>query len=223
MPSAAFFSDTGFELDRTLENVNRLKAAMPFPVVTIPPGPRQSALVPLFTHGNGREGQLRRQCTREWKIRPVARGIRKFLEMPRRGRPARGFFSELWLGFSSDECSRCKDGKSWLRPRWPLIELGIDRADCARLILSAGWELPPRSACVFCPFRSNHEFAAMKAQDQSGWEMAVRWDSENRRVRGIETDCYVHRTLRPLSSVAEIGGPDGTNHFENVCEGNCGT
>jgi len=82
-----------------------------------------------------------RWCTARWKVRPVARWMDKH-----------GIGRKL-LGFDAGEGHRIK-GRNI--EDFPLADRGIDRNGCKRTIIEAGFPLPPKSSCFFCPFQSLH-------------------------------------------------------------------
>jgi hypothetical protein len=94
---------------------------------------------------NGAPGQ--RSCTADFKIRVIAKWTK-----------ARGATPEtpatIGIGISVDEIERANNRK--VEPHeeivYPLLELGLRRTDCQRVILEAGLPVPGKSACYFCPF-----------------------------------------------------------------------
>jgi len=57
----------------------------------------------------------------------------------------------------------------------------------------------PRSACVFCPYKSNHEWRLVRDNDPAGWARAVEVDESFRRPgmvanRNMELSMYLHRS-----------------------------
>lgn len=94
---------------------------------------------------NGAPGN--RNCTKTFKIDLVAE------ELARRGataaRPA-----TVGMGISLDEVERANNRSPVPHERvtYPLLELGLRRTDCQRIIRKAKLPLPPKSACFFCPF-----------------------------------------------------------------------
>ena len=101
---------------------------------------------------NGAPGS--RSCTADFKIRVIAN------ELKGRGatvaEPA-----TVALGISTDEIERAKPGVDPRMPfqlrEYPLLDLGLSRSDCKRVIADAGLPVPGKSACFFCPF---HDKAA---------------------------------------------------------------
>ncbi len=83
---------------------------------------------------------------------------------------------------------------------------------------------PPRSACVYCPYHSNHEWRRLKEHDQNGWDEAVRIDKLVRNGwAGVDDKMYLHRECKPLEEVDFSTDVDrGQLTFLDECEGMCG-
>lgn len=117
-----------------------------------------------------REGMGRRQCTSEYKLKPIKRMVRKLLgyEHPRPV-PA-GVFVEQWIGFSTDEIHRVRSrlDVQFERPRYPLLELGMSRKACQRYLERVGWGHTAKSACIGCPFHGNAQWRALRDTCECG-------------------------------------------------------
>jgi hypothetical protein len=152
----------------------------------------------------------RRQCTHEYKIAPIQRTVRELLGAPPPAcrRVPVGMVAEQWIGFSADEeltrANRHKDvgGRRYLRVRYPLIELGMNRADCRDWLESRGWPGVAKSACIGCPFHTNAEWRHLRDRHPEEWEPAVAFDQAIRRggARGssLVGNAYLHRSRVPL-------------------------
>jgi len=139
----------------------------------------------------------------------------------------------MWMGISMDEISRMRDSRfpMTIANLYPLIDLGFTRVACLDWLEARGYPLPPKSACTFCPYRSDRQFRDLKDNDPEGWAEAVRVDEAIRtglrdaaRKTPLQGQMFVHRSLVPLaevdlSSAEERGQP---NLFNNECEGMCG-
>jgi len=102
---------------------------------------------------NGSPGN--RNCTVYFKIKPIARWIK---------RNAPG--CTLGKGISTDEPHRAtpsREGDGYISA-YPLIELGISRQDCLRIVADAGLPQPPKSSCWFCPYRTTDSWITMRQQ-----------------------------------------------------------
>jgi hypothetical protein len=59
------------------------------------------------------------------------------------------------LGIAADEANRVPDA---LRP---LVDAGITREGCIKIIQGAGLDVPQKSGCYICPFQSRHQWRAL--------------------------------------------------------------
>jgi len=67
---------------------------------------------------------------------------------------------EVWIGFDANETDRAEkdpnigkaNKKHQRRNRFPLMEWGLCRCRCEKMVREAGYPVPRKSACVFCPF-----------------------------------------------------------------------
>lgn len=205
----AIFSDLGAEREATYQNL-RLLLAQNFPIPIIvtfndlyfalvqqrnSTGQRLAS-IPAFSESGG---MLRRQCTHEYKIKPIQREIRKLhgLRPHQRMKP-----TEIWLGISTDEADRMKPSRDFnIVNRFPLLELGMSRSDCARIVEKQGLN-PVKSSCVFCPYQSDHQWKALRDQPED-WQKALDVDTAIRDMsrRGMKDRMYLHRSKIPLERV----------------------
>lgn len=170
--------------------------------------------LPAFTASSKGEGQIRRQCTYEWKIRPM----RQWLQEHRNGEPI-----EQWIGISLDEYQRMKPADvKYITNVWPLIDLRMTRADCVKWLTNHGLDVPSKSACTFCPFHTTREWREIKS-NPIDWEEAVTVDSQIRLARP-PASLFLHPSRKPLSEVdfrtAEEKGQ--LSLWDNECTGICG-
>lgn len=150
--------------------------------------------IPAYTmsdNGNGL-GQLKRQCTGDWKI--VA--IRRWLQANRNGQPV----TQL-LGISLDEWHRAKDSDvKYITNEYPLLDMKMTRNDCKNYLERHGLEVPGKSACVFCPYHNKRAWQDMKRENGDDWRKAVEVDEAIRKVRP-PYDLFVHSARVPLVDV----------------------
>jgi hypothetical protein len=135
--------------------------------------------IPFWTADGG---PLRRQCTRHFKIRPIRRRIRELLGYdPSKSPHPPPQSVETWLGITVDEYTRAKKSDvQYIVNRWPLLELRMHREDCANWLEDHGLPVPPKSACVCCPYRRASEWIEMRAADPEEFQAAVEFDEANR-------------------------------------------
>lgn len=234
-PDCAIFADTGWEPEGVYLHLDWLRG--------------QSSLIPIYTVGkrtlradalamNGRfasmplhvlnldggDGMLRRQCTREYKVAPITKKIRELLGL-RAGQRVKGHI-ELWLGISRDEAHRMRDNRErWITNCYPLVDRGISREACKTWLTVQGFPIPPKSACIGCPYHDDGYWRDMKVNRPLEWADAVTFDEavrtggRNKRL----SDAYLHRSLVPLRD-ADISDPhkDQLALFGQECEGLCG-
>ena len=205
------------------------------------------ATIPAFTSpaegDTRRKGQMRRQCTKEYKIEVIERTIRREVLGLAPGRPVpKGVTVHQYIGISWDERSRAadiefrrfrKNGKP--RRGWtchfPLLAMngeaapGWTREYCEKVYLPE--HVPhavPRSACKQCPFHSDAEWNHLK-QHPKEWADIVQIDRELREPgrivnRNLDQKLYLHDSCRPIDQVDfERHGQLG---FAMECEGGCG-
>ncbi len=240
MPDCAIFADTGAEPALVYRHLAWLEQKLPFPVMRVSDGNIRDQIMagmqgaaridgrpPFFTI---RGGMLRRQCTQDFKIIPIVRKVRELIGLKKGQRGPRAPVVEQWIGISTDEAMRVKPSRlSYISHRWPLIEASMSRADCLAWCRERAYPKPPKSACTFCPYRSNDEWRRMRDDDPEAFADAIAIDEAIRpgmpgpkRPKGEAW--FVHSDRVPLADVdlstAEDRGQ--LNLFLNECEGMCG-
>lgn len=233
MPDCAIFADTQWEPKAVYEHLKWLQSAnvLPFPVHVVTAGDLRAdthrrsnttggrfAAVPWFTLApDGKKGMGRRQCTKEYKVRPIQR---KVVELLGGKHPAGG--CEMWIGISTDEAARSKPSQvRYIVHRFPLLDAGISRSQCLAWLELHGYPKPTRSACIACPFRSNAEWRSLTPDE---FASAVETDKVIRHQPKFKSEQYAHRSLTPLDQV-DLRTPEEKgqgNLFINECEGMCG-
>jgi 3'-phosphoadenosine 5'-phosphosulfate sulfotransferase (PAPS reductase)/FAD synthetase len=159
-------------------------------------------------------GMLRRQCTNEWKIAP----IRRYLQAHRNGAPV-----EMWLGISLDEVQRMKEADvQYISNIYPLIDKRMTRAQCVAWLTAHNLDVPPKSACVFCPYHSAKEWRKVASVPED-WQHAVAIDEQIRTMRPPFA-LYVHKSFTPLVEVDMRSDEEKgqLSMWDDECEGVCG-
>ena len=233
------FADMGDEPGYVYQHLERLKEWSEIPIEVVSKGVLSDDIlagrndcgrarfvsVPAFTvTPDGTEGLLRRECTREYKIDPIANAVKKLLGYtnPRTRVKER---VHMMIGISRDEVHRMKPNKrNWIRNVWPLVDAGLRYADCVKISQDHGVEAPGKSACVYCPFHSDAYWRDLRDNNPQDFERAVRFDNEIRNMSraGEERPIFIHRSLRPLGE-AEFTDEHQLDLFNNECDGICGT
>ena len=243
-PNHAIFADTGAEPAPVYAWLEKLEKLLDFPVhrvmwkngllsnITESINGGRFAGAPFYTENadfnqTDKEGQLRRQCTREFKVQAITRKIRALLGAQVGERLAgRGTLVRQYIGISLDEVIRIKESRDrWIQHEWPLVDKRMTRWDCIRWLEAHDYPVPAKSACTFCPYRNNAEWRWLRENDAAGWQQALEVDRMIRGgVRGTKFSLFLHRDMKPLAecdlSTEEDRGQG--NLFLNECEGTCG-
>lgn len=237
MPECAIFADTGAEPKAVYRHLEWLISVLPFPVHVVSDGNLRDDIwnqhkrasygrPPFFViNDDGLAGQLRRQCTGDYKLNPIRRKARALAGLTRKRSPDAPVLTQ-WIGISTDEASRMKpSGETWRANRWPLIEKNMTRGQCLEWLSYNGYPRPPKSACTFCPYRPNDGWRDMRDNDPESWADAIAVDNLIRDgMPGVQKSrVFIHRSLLPLSAVDLRSADDGqASLFEDECEGTCG-
>jgi len=179
---------------------------------------------PFYTSGgkNGRGGQGKRQCTREFKIEPLEKMQRELLGFKPRQRIPAGS-CEVWIGISTDEVVRAGAAfTSWAVNRYPLLEQRMSRRDCIAWLECHGFPVPPKSACIFCPYKTNAEWRWLRDNDPKAWADAVEIDRLIRDTPGMRAREFLHRDRMPLDQVDLSTDEERGQGMLMVCEAGCG-
>lgn len=250
----AIFADTGDEPKAVYEHVAFLESLNGPKIIRVTAGNLGDNLVnginstgqrfvsiPAFLSENddGRNtGIGRRQCTKEFKVNPIESEIRKLcLSVPGRPLP-KGVTVTQIFGLSFDEPGRVArvrgiyEGRKQWQCEFPLFDEFMTRGDCGSWLKKRlpGYDVP-RSACVFCPYRSDAEWSDLKENDPASWDRAVEIDHAIRDAtsacqRGLNSKQYLHRSCVSLDLVQLNPKPiDKQSKFgwsTMPCEGFCG-
>ncbi|KPI02837.1 hypothetical protein OK074_4987 [Actinobacteria bacterium OK074] len=218
----AIFADTGWEPKAVYRHLDRIErevaepAGIPILRVSsgnirndaLDPGHRFASMPLYVLNRDGRPGMTRRQCTDEYKIRPIKKQVRQLLGYPHPRRVPKGTFVEQWVGISVDEFHRAKDADvAYMRNRHPLItDLDWSRADCIRYLTSLGLADTPKSSCLGCPFHGNAQWRHIRDNSPEEWADVTEFDAAIRQgnARANATgnrllgEAFLHRSRVPL-------------------------
>lgn len=188
--------------------------------------------IPAFTKNQGgKVGLVRRQCTKEYKIDVCERVIRRELVgLKPRQRFPKGVLVHQYFGISTDEVARAerpKKGfakKAWTVPHSPLIEMGWSRKDCLNYLADRVPHQVPKSACVFCPYRTNQEWVRMKKESPADFQRAVEVDNGIRKSSRFRQELFVRRSCTPLDEIdfARLAPTTIDPMVVGECQGMCG-
>lgn len=200
-------------------------------------GHRRFISIPAYTLSpEGSKGIVRRQCTAEFKVAPLELAIRRDVFGVEKGRPIpKDCHVEQVMGLSYDEPKRVirvrqrflAKPKNW-SVEFPLFDMEMTRSDCVAYLKDRVPHEVPRSACVFCPFKSDHEWRYLRDNDPKGWQRAIEIDRDCRSGRGLDSHRFLHKSCVPLDQVdlRPADEKSGQKHlfsgWQDECEGYCG-
>jgi hypothetical protein len=236
------FADTGWEPAAVYDHLQVMRAeaeaaGMIFHIVSAG-NIREDALNPTQRFASvpvhvvslqGKPVMGRRQCTSEYKLKPLSLKQREIAGLAR-GQQCKEHRITTVIGISWDEAQRMKDPLfPWIVNEYPLVDRRITRQDCLDWHRAREIALPPRSACIGCPFHSNAEWRHMKLNDPVSWRDAVEFDDAIRTrpevaERMFQGRAFLHAARIPLSEVDLRNEEDlgQLSMFDMECEGMCG-
>lgn len=246
MPMAAIFADTQDEPEEVYRWLDWLETELPFPVYRVTKGRLSDASlkmriskkgrkysttnIPFFTlSADGELGKIKhRSCTADFKIKPIMKHARK-LGGIKRGQKTVGVIQ--WIGISTDEIIRMKPSRDpWAESRWPLIEKRMSRLSCLTWMAMHGYPTPPRSACVYCPFRNNAEWRRMQLESPDDFARAVQFEQDIQAAKknsdNFDSTPFIHRSCTPLHQIdfrTDVEHGQREFAFQDECTGMCGT
>lgn len=112
--------------------------------------------------------RLLRWCTGKFKRLPINQYLKENIE---------GEYDYL-IGFGYDEIHRVKGGDG---NKYPLIERGLGRRDCVKLVESLGWPVPPKSGCYICPFARKGQWKRLYEVHPALFDKAVILEKNSMR------------------------------------------
>lgn len=132
--------------------------------------------------------RMKRWCTDKFKIRVMA----KYYEKP----------AFVHLGIDAGEPHRAKmSGVAGQENRYMLIEEGIDRAGCERIIKEHGLPIPMKSGCWFCPFQRQGEWRRLRKEHPDLFCDAQKLEDTQNQDRHERGKQPIFLSSRPLSEI----------------------
>jgi 3'-phosphoadenosine 5'-phosphosulfate sulfotransferase (PAPS reductase)/FAD synthetase len=236
MPSVFYFADTGDEPDAVYQHVAKMRDVMAkhgIDLVDVKRGKewplsrhiidRASrgdggiSMIPMFVSTKTTPSPIRRGCTQDYKVKPIEKAIKE----------AHGKSPIYqWFGISADESQRMKDSQKKYRHFWyPLVEMGWKRSHCVEYLKSMDLD-PPRSACFYCPFHSDHEWKRIGPEERAKSaqiENKIHAIYDEKGIAGLKSKPHLHRTLKPIGEIDFYAQRDlFYEPMDDECFGVCG-
>lgn len=193
------------------------------------------ASIPAFTKNeNGKTGILQRQCTEEYKTSEVFKALRSVYRLKAKQRTPP---TEIWLGITREEKDRLKYPRvKWMTFVYPFVNYKstksnfervaytnlLSRHDCVEWLTANSFPVPPKSACIFCPFQSDRRWLDLKTKHPGEWRKVIALDERirNSTAKGVKQPIYLHRSCEPLKD-ANLQ-ENQLDLFNAECSGLCG-
>ena len=224
---AVIFADTGAEHPETYEYIEKyhkpLCGKLGIPFITARMHLQEKNIHadhPVFADSLEEHARLNgiipsrklRWCTDKSKILPMRKTVKE--------RQANGQFetpATALIGISTDEKHRgIKPDGSLKQPNikeyrnaYPLLDLGISRNDCYRIIQEYGWPEPVKSGCYFCPFQGGKDW-----QDLYVRHPDLFWASESFEEQASNFPHFSLYQRKPLRKLAQEFG-EGTKKLDD--------
>lgn len=114
---------------------------------------------------------------------------------------------EMHMGFSAEEARRCKESPNpMFVNRFPLVEMGMVRADNYAYIKDV-WGLDTKaSACCFCPFHTNSFFRYLRDNCPEHFEKLVEVDDllrDKTPKPPMDSDLFISRSRKRLVDLTD--------------------
>jgi len=177
-----FFTDTGYELDDTIEFIDQLEAKLGTTIHRLNEmslngikGRGSLDFVELLKQKNNfLPSPLNRWCTADLKLKPFEKWVDGFI--------AEGYKVRSYVGIRADEPERtgfeATDTDKPIESIFPFREDGIRKADIKNILQSHGLDLPAyyeyrsRSGCKFCFYQRPIEWINFMERDPEGFAFA---------------------------------------------------
>lgn len=247
MVDCGIFADTGAEPKKVYEWLDYVKKNVSYPIHIVQErnleedvlsgaeGNFRKFTIPFYTLNmtTGKKGFLRRQCTGDYKIKPIIKEVRRLLGYAKGERIPYGETKvEMLLGISVDEMVRMRRNElRYIENQYPLIDIfRMRRSDCISWMENNNYPMPQKSACYFCPFHSHSTWVELKKRQPEEFEKAVELDKKIRQQELHKNlkeydEFYLHNSCKPLDEAVKDDKQQDLflDQFNNVCdEGMCG-
>ena len=167
MPDYIVFSDTGAEWPHTYQYLDYLEREG-IRITYLTGGDKGETLIEYCQRMSFLPSRLNRWCSDHWKITPVWRFCRAVSDD-----------FKMIIGIDAGEAHRAEK-KSKKYKSFPLIEFGMNRNDCEKIILKAGLGIPRKSGCFICPNQSKGQWIELKKKHPELWNVALSLEQSSR-------------------------------------------
>lgn len=159
-----------------------------------------------------RSRRLRQCCTRAYKVFPLERETRRFLTERFGFHPSSKavprHFVAVQLGMTADETDRVSTPRQLYQVlQYPLMDLGMTKADVKRYYVERGLPEPPRSVCQARFANNTKYYADMRRERPDDFAKARRVDEAIRDLShaGVKGPAFLHKRCVPVDTLADLG------------------
>ena len=174
-------------------------------------GERRTISIPWWTiRDDGHKSKLPRNCTIDYKVELISKYVRGELLGYKKGQRLREEDKkahERHMGFSAEEARRCKASPNpMFVNKFPLVEMGLTRADNFAYIKEV-WGLETKaSACSFCPFHKNYFFKFLRENEPEQYAQVVGVDEllrDKNPKPPMDSDLFISRSRKRLMDLTD--------------------
>lgn len=166
MPDYIVFSDTGAEWPHTYKYMDYMESKG-IGIIYLTGGTKEMTLIEYCQKRNFIPSRMNRWCTVYWKRDPIRRFTRAL---------GKDFKQILGIDAGEQHRTRRKSPKEFV---FPLVEMGINRNDCKKLITKAGLGVPQKSGCFICPYQAKRQWIDLKKFYPELWKIAVTLEKDS--------------------------------------------
>ena len=174
-------------------------------------GERRTISIPWWTiKEDGHKSKMPRNCTIDYKVELISKYVRWELLGYKKGQRLREEDKkahEMHMGFSAEESRRCKESPNpMFVNNFPLVEMGLTRADNFAYIKDV-WGLETKaSACSFCPFHKNYFFKFLRENEPEQYAQVVGVDEllrDKNPKPPMDSDLFISRSRKRLMDLTD--------------------
>lgn len=172
-------------------------------------GERRTISIPWWTiREDGHKSKMPRNCTIDYKVNEITKYVRWELlgyQKGQRLKPEDIKAHEMHMGFSIEESRRCHENPHQLFVnRFPLVDMGFDRAASYAYILE-NWDMKTKaSVCAFCPFHRNYFFWHIKDHAPATYQAVVKVDHllrDKTPKPPMDSDLFISRSRKRIEDL----------------------
>lgn len=161
----------------------------------------------------GKKGKMQRHCTIDYKITQIQNFVKWNILKYKKGeriKPIDIQNHEMHIGFTYEERQRSFESKHKLFVnKYPMIEMGITRADNYAYVRDV-WGYKTRgSACLFCPFHTNYFFHECKCTCEKDYKVILEVDEllekgiPNKRIGVPNSKVYISKSRKRVKDLTD--------------------